>query len=43
MESCSLKLYTTLLELDCVVMLHSKVIFNSMTGPDDTFHIDLQA
>ena len=33
-------LSTTLLQLFCKLMLHLKVIFKSMTGPDDTGQVD---
>ena len=36
-------LSTTLLPKICELMFRSKVIFRSMTGPDDTRQIDLQA
>ena len=36
-------LSTTLLQIFCKVMLHSKIIFKSMSGPDDIGQVDLQA
>ena len=36
-------LSTTFIETFCEFMLHSKVIFKSMTGPDDTGHVDLKS
>ena len=36
-------LSATLLQIFWEFMLHSKVIFESMTGPDDTGQVDLQA
>ena len=34
-------LWAPLLQIFCEIMLHSKVIFKSMTGPDDTHHVNL--
>ena len=34
---------TTLLQIVYKLMLHSEVIFKSMTGPDDTHQVDFQA
>ena len=35
-------LYTTLLQIFCEFMLHSKVILKSKTSPDDSYQVDLQ-
>ena len=34
---------TTLLEIFCEFMLHSRAIFKFMTGPDGTGQVDLKA
>ena len=34
---------TTLFQIFCELMHYSKIIFKSMTGPDDTGQVDLQA
>ena len=34
---------TTLIQIVCKLMLHSEVIFKSMTGADDTLQVDLLA
>ena len=36
-------LSTTLLQIVCKFLRHSEFIFKSMTGPDDTRQVDLQA
>ena len=44
LENCSHRtLSTTLLQIVLELMLHSKIIFRSMTGPDDIGHVDPQA
>ena len=36
-------LSTTLLQIFCKFLSHSKVIFKSLAGPDDTGHVNLKA
>ena len=36
-------LFTTLLQMVCRLMLHSKFIFKGMLNPDDNCQVDLQA